>query len=114
MSAVEPRNGEKMVLQEDCAEDKLRNGILTLTNQRLIFEKTEGRMVFLSKKVGEVVLDTPLDKITSVKAEGFLIKKITIVVDHKPFKFGVFNNNKWLKAIETQKNENKSGSQLCQ
>ena len=103
MSAVERRSGEKMILQEDCAEDKLRNGILTLTNRRLIFQKTEGTMVFLSKKTGEAVLDIPLDKISSVKAEGFLIKKVTIIVDHAVYKFGVFNNSKWVKAIEKQK-----------
>lgn len=103
MSAIERRSGEKMILQEDCAEDKLRNGILTLTNRRLIFEKTEGRMVLLSKKTGEAVLDIPLDKISSVKAEGLLIKKVTIIVDHTVYKFGVFNNSKWVKAIEKQK-----------
>lgn len=92
-----------MILQEDCAEDKLRNGILTLTNRRLIFEKTEGRMVLLSKKTGEAVLDIPLDKISSVKAEGVLIKKVTIIVDHTVYKFGVFNNSNWVKAIEKQK-----------
>jgi hypothetical protein len=103
VSAIERRSGEKMILQEDCAGDKLRNGILTLTNRRLIFEKTEGRMVLLSKKTGEAVLDIPLDKISSVKAEGVLIKKVTIIVDHTIYKFGVFNNSKWLKAIEKQK-----------
>ncbi|HYX55029.1 MAG TPA: PH domain-containing protein [Nitrososphaeraceae archaeon] len=103
MSAIERRSGEKMILQEDCAEDKLRNGILTLTNRRLIFEKTEGRMVLLSKKTGEAVLDIPLDKISSVKAEGVLIKKVTIIVDHTVYKFGVFNNSNWVKAIEKQK-----------
>lgn len=107
MSAIEPRSGEKRILQEDCAEDKLKNGILTLTNQRLIFEKTEGRMVVLSKKIGEVVLDVPLDKISSVKAEGILLKKVTIVVDQKQYKFGVFNNNEWLKSIQKQQYDNK-------
>jgi hypothetical protein len=103
VSAIERRSGEKMILQEDCAEDKLRNGILTLTNRRLIFEKTEGKMVLLSKKTGEAVLDIPLDKISSVKAEGVLIKKVTFIVDHTVYKFGVFNNSKWVKAIEKQK-----------
>ena len=107
MSAIEPRSGEKRILQEDCAEDKLKNGILTLTNQRLIFEKTEGRMVVLSKKIGEVVLDVPLDKISSVKAEGILLKKVTIVVDQKQYKFGVFNNSEWVKSIQKQQYDNK-------
>ncbi len=107
MSAIEPRSGEKRILQEDCAEDKLKNGILTLTNQRLIFEKTEGRMVVLSKKIGGVVLDVPLDKISSVKAEGILLKKVTIVVDQKQYKFGVFNNSEWVKSIQKQQYDNK-------
>jgi hypothetical protein len=107
MSAIQPRSGEKRILQEDCAEDKLKNGILTLTNQRLIFEKTEGRMVVLSKKPGEVVLEVPLDKISSVKAEGLLIKKVTIVVDQKQYKFGVFNNSEWAKSILKQQYDNK-------
>ena len=107
MSPIEPRSGEKRILQEDCAEDKLKNGILTLTNQRLIFEKTEGRMVVLSKKTGEVVLEVPLDKISSVKAEGLLLKKVTIVVDQKQYKFGVFNNREWAKSILKQQYDNK-------
>ena len=107
MSAIEPRSGEKRILQEDCAEDKLKNGILTLTNQRLIFEKTEGRMVVLSKKTGEVLLEVPLDKISSVKAEGLLLKKVTIVVDQKQYKFGVFNNSEWTKSILKQQYDNK-------
>ena len=107
MSAIEPRSGEKRILQEDCAEDKLKNGILTLTNQRLIFEKTEGRMVVLSKKIGEVMLEVPLDKISSVKAEGLLLKKVTIVVDQKQYKFGVFNNGEWAKSILRQQYDNK-------
>ncbi len=107
MSAIEPRSGEKRILQEDCAEDRLKNGILTLTNQRLIFEKTEGRMVVLSKKIGEVMLEVPLDKISSVKAEGLLLKKVTIVVDQKQYKFGVFNNSEWVKSILKQQYDNK-------
>jgi hypothetical protein len=107
MSAIEPRSGEKRILQEDCAEDKLKNGILTLTNQRLIFEKTEGRMVVLSKKIGEVMLEVPLAKISSVKAEGLLLKKVTIVVDQKRYKFGVFNNSEWVKSILKQQYDNK-------
>ena len=68
MTAAKPRPGEKKILQEDCAEDKLKNGILTLTNQRILFEETEGSIATLSKKTGEVVLDISLDKISSVKA----------------------------------------------
>jgi Bacterial PH domain len=105
---LEPRPGEKKILQEDCAEDKLRNGILTLTNQRIIFERTQARMVTLSKKTEEVLLDIPLDKICSVKTEGFIIKKVVITLGDKMYKFGVFNSGKWTKAIKEQISMKKS------
>jgi len=47
MSPVEPRAGEKRILDEDCAEDTLKNGILMLTNQRIIFERTRGTLLTL-------------------------------------------------------------------
>jgi hypothetical protein len=102
MNSAEPRQGEKRILQEDCAEDKLRNGILTLTNQRIIFEETEGRIATLSKTTGDILLDIPLDKISSVSTEGFIIKKVVICMDDKAYKFGVFNTGKWAKEIDKQ------------
>ena len=102
MVSFEPAPGEKVVLDEDCAEDKLRSGVLVLTDRRLVFQKTQGRMATLSKKEGEVVLDIPLAKISSVKAEGFLVKKIVIVAD-QTYKFGVFNNGKWERQIKQLK-----------
>ena len=107
MSSAEPRQGERMILQEDCAEDKLKNGMLTLTNQRIIFEETEGTMATLSKKTGNVVLDISLDRIDSVKTEGFLVKKVVISIGDKLYKFGVFSTGKWAKAIENQINADK-------
>jgi Bacterial PH domain len=107
MNSAKPRQGEKRILQEDCAEDKLRNGILTLTNQRIIFEETEGRVATLSKTTGEVLLDISLDKISSVSTEGFIIKKVVISIDGNAYKFGVFNTAKWAKEIENQINMNK-------
>lgn len=107
MTSAKPRPGEKKILQEDCAEDKLKNGILTLTNQRILFEETEGSIATLSKKTGAVVLDVSLDKISSVKSEGFLVKKVVIVSDDKRYKFGVFSTGKWAKAIEEQINAKK-------
>jgi len=101
VSSVEPRKGEKLVLQEDCAEDKFKNGILTLTNQRIIFEKTEGTLATLSKKTGELLLDITLDHISNCKSEGFIIKKLVITTtQNKVYKFGVFNNSKWVKEID--------------
>jgi hypothetical protein len=95
-----PAPGEKVILDEDCAEEKLKSGILVLTDWRLVFQKTQGRMATLSKKEGEVVLDIPLGKITGVKAEGFLVKKVVVVSGDQTYKFGVYNNGKWERQIK--------------
>jgi hypothetical protein len=95
-----PEPGEKVILDEDCAEDKLRSGILVLTDLRLVFQKTQGRMATLSKKEGEVVLDIPLIKITAVKAEGFIVKKVVVVSGDQTYKFGVYSNGKWERQIK--------------
>jgi hypothetical protein len=108
MSPVEPRAGEKRILDEDCAEDTLKNGILMLTNQRIIFEKTMGTMLTLSKKTEDAVLDIPLDKIKSVKTEGFLATKLVLTTNGTVYKFGVYSNRKWAKAIEEQIKAQKS------
>lgn len=100
MVSFEPAPGEKLVLDEDCAEDKLKSGLLFLTDRRLVFQKTQGRMATLSKKEGEVVLDIPLAKISFVKAEGFLVKKVVVVSGDQTYKFGVFNNGKWERQIK--------------
>ena len=102
MSGAEPRPGEKLIMQEDCAEDKLKNGILTLTNQRLIFEKTEGRMTTLSKKTEEVLLDIPLEKISASKSEGFIVAKVVVELSDRSYRFGVLNTGHWAKEITNQ------------
>jgi Bacterial PH domain len=100
VASFEPASGERIVLDEDCAEDKLKSGILVLTDRRLVFQKTQGRMATLSKKEGEIALDIPLDKITSVRAEGFLVKKLVVVADGQTYKFGVYSNGKWERQIK--------------
>jgi hypothetical protein len=90
-------------MTEDCAEDKLRSGVLILTSQRLLFQKTQGRMATLSKKEGDIVLDFPLESITSFRPEGFLVKKFVVTVGDKTYKFGVFSNGKWDKALKQAK-----------
>ena len=101
MSSVQPRKGEKLILQEDCSEDHLKNGLLTLTNQRIFFEKTEGTLATLSKRTGELLLDISLNEIKESKTEGFLLKKVVIITIHDDiYKFGVLNNSKWAKEIE--------------
>ena len=101
--SFQPASGEKIVTSEDCAEDKLRSGLLVLTDKRLVFQKTEGRMATLSKKEGDIVLDFPLDKISEVRSEGFLVKKLVVVADGQTYKFGVFSNGKWERQIKALK-----------
>ena len=102
MSPVEPRPGEKKILDEDCAEDNLKNGFLILTNQRIIFQKTEGTLLTLSKKAEEAALEIPLDDIITVKAEGRIATKLLIATRDTVYKFSVYNNRKWAKAVEQQ------------
>ncbi len=42
--------GEKRLKQEDCNEDNLGSGILTLTNKRRAFDKTQSRIMDFSKR----------------------------------------------------------------
>ncbi len=101
MSSVQPRKGEKLILQEDCSEDHLKNGLLTLTNQRIFFEKTEGTLATLSKRTGELVVEISLNEIKESKKEGFIIKKVVIItINGDIYKFGVLNNSNWVKEIE--------------
>ena len=96
--------GEKRVKQEDCNEDKIGAGILTLTNKRLAFDKTQSRMMDFSKRFGDTVIDVPLNEVTKVWKEGRLIKKVCFTTKTKDaeqtYKFGVFNTKDWLKNIE--------------
>jgi len=104
--------GEKRIKQEDCSEDKLGAGILTLTNKRLAFDKTNARIMDFSKHFGDTVLDISLDKVTKTWKEGLLMKKVcfTTKIDdnEQTFKFGVFNTKNWVKVIEQAINENKN------
>lgn len=100
---IDPNPGEKLVLEEDCSEVKLGSGILSLTNQRIIFEKTEGNLTTLNKKIGNALLNTTLDKVGNVNAEGFILTRVVVQVDNSKYKFSVFNSKKWAKEIDTQK-----------
>ena len=106
---VEPQSGEKVIMQEDCSEDKVGSGYLTLTNQRLIFEKGETRMLTLSKKITEVALDIPLNKIINARTEGFLAKKVVVEVAEPQgtaiYKFGVLGTGKWRDTINSAKSQ---------
>ncbi len=94
---------EKKIMQEDCSEDKLGPGILTLTNMRIAFDKTEGRIVDFTKKFGDTVMEAKLNQIVEASKEGRFIKKLRVIIKtdegEKTFKFGVFSNSKWEKTI---------------
>ena len=104
--------GEKRLKQEDCNEDSIGAGILTLTNKRIAFDKTKGRIADFTKKVGDTVLDIPLSDITKVWKEGLFIKKACIRAKtgdgEKDYKFGVFSTGSWEKDIQKAINEYKS------
>ena len=97
-------DGEKRIEQEDCNEDNLGPGILTLTNKRLAFDKTKSRIMDFTKRIGETVLDVPLEDVIKIWKEGLFIKKACFTAKTKDseqtYKFGVFNTKSWLKAID--------------
>lgn len=98
-------DGEKRLKQEDCNEDTLGSGILTLTNQRLAFDKTQSRIMDFSKHFGDTVMNVELKDVGKTWKEGRLMKKICFTTKtddgEKTFKFGVFNTKDWLKNIES-------------
>lgn len=102
---------EKRLKQEDCNEDTLGAGILTLTNRRIAFDKTRGRIADFTKRVDETILDVPLNEITKVWKEGLFIKKACIRAKTKDgeqdYKFGVFSTGSWQKDIQKAINDYK-------
>ncbi len=96
--------GEKRLKQEDCHEDSLGPGILTLTNRRLAFDKTKARIADFTKYFGDTIVDVPLNDVLKVWKEGILMKKICFTGKtkdgEKTFKFGVFGTGGWLDAIQ--------------
>lgn len=103
--------GEKRIRQEDCSEDALHAGILTLTNRRLAFDKTKGRIMDFTKQFGETVVNVPLPDIERVWKEGRFIKKVCFTArvggESRTYKFGVFNVGSWLESIQDAIEENK-------
>ena len=98
--------GEKRLRQEDCSEDRLGVGILTLTNRRLAFDKTKGRIMDFRKEFGDTVMDMPLGSIGRAWKEGLLMKKVCVAgtarggSSEETFKFGVLGSGGWLEAIQ--------------
>ncbi|VFJ14214.1 hypothetical protein [Candidatus Nitrosocosmicus franklandus] len=97
-------NKEKGILFEDCSEDTLKSGILTLTNKKLTFEKTKGRIATLSKELLDEKIVFEFKDISQARAEGRIIKKLVIELRNsdKIYKFGVLNPSNWVKEIELQ------------
>ncbi len=97
-------DGEKRIKQEDCSEDSLGSGILTLTSRRLAFDKTSARVMDFSKNVGETILDIPLTDVTRTWKEGLLMKKVCFSAKtsdgEQIYKFGVFNTGRWVDSIQ--------------
>ena len=95
---------EKRISQEDCNEDTIGVGFLTLTNKRVAFDKKESRVMDFSAKMGDTVLDVPLENVTKIWKEGLLMKKICFTAKtgdgEKTYKFGVFSNGSWRKTFE--------------
>ena len=95
---------EKRLKQEDCNEDDLGTGVLTLTNKRIAFDKRKSRIADFSTKMGETVIDVPLKELVDVWKEGRFIKKICIKIKkrdgEKSYKFGVFGTGGWLEDIQ--------------
>ncbi len=100
-------DGEQRLKQEDCSEDSLGSGILTLTSKRIAFDKTRARMMDFSKHMGDTILDIPLENVKEIWKEGLFMKKVCFKVNNegeeKIYKFGVFNTKSWLKSIEEAK-----------
>ncbi len=95
---------EKRISQEDCNEDTIGVGILTLTNKRVAFDKKESRVMDFTATIGDTVIDVPLENVTKVWKEGLLMKKVCFTTKtkdgEKTYKFGVFNNGGWLKTFK--------------
>ena len=95
--------GEKKLRQEDCHEDSLGAGILTLTNKRVAFDKTRARIMDFSKHMGDTVIDAPLPDIKRVWREGLIMKKTCITIggdSARTYKFGVLSPGSWADAIQ--------------
>lgn len=94
---------ERAIRQEDCNEDTLGTGILVLTDRRVVFDKTQSRMLDLSKRFGKTVLDVPLRDIVRVWNEGMFIKKVCFSAqvdgEEKTYKFGVMGTGSWADEI---------------
>ncbi len=98
------KDDERKIKQEDCSEDNLGSGILTLTNKRLAFDKTRSRMLDFSKHMGDTILDISLGDVIKVWKEGLLMRKAcfsvkTVEGGEQTYRFGVLNTGSWVNSI---------------
>lgn len=95
-------DGETKIRQEDCSEDGFGPGVLTLTNRRIAFDKTKGRIMDFKKEFGETVIDVSLEDLDKIWKEGRLMKKVcfTSKSGAGPYKFGVLGTGSWLESIQ--------------
>jgi hypothetical protein len=106
-------NKEKGILFEDCSEDTLKSGILTLTNKKLTFEKTKGRIATLSKELLGEKIEIEIKDISQARSEGRIIKKLVVELrkSDQIYKFGVLNPGHWAKEITLQINQHTKNNQ---
>jgi len=106
------KEGEEKIKQEDCSEDSLGSGILTLTNRRLAFDRARGRIMDFSKRFEDTVIDVSLGEVSEAWKEGRFIKKVCFTAKQdggeKTYKFGVFNTGSWLETIQDALEDYKS------
>lgn len=101
------RGGERVVMQERCAEERAGRGILTLTNSRLTFERQQG---LLSKKT-KTEINAVLNEIHNVWTEGLLTKKLAMEltrpsglgmpIAYDKHKFNVSRPSQWETTIKS-------------
>ncbi|MDA7960129.1 MAG: hypothetical protein MPJ08_05320 [Nitrosopumilus sp.] len=94
---------EGKIRQEDCNEDGLGSGILTLTNRRIAFDKTVSRIADFSKRMGDTKLDIPLEEVEEVWKEGVLTRKACVRARGAhagTYKFGVFSAGSWVSEMQ--------------
>lgn len=98
------KEGEKRIRLEDCSEDRLGPGVLVLTNERIAFDKTKGRIIDFKKEFGETIIDVPLEAVTKVWKEGLLMKKVCFTANidgaEETYKFGVLGSGSWRDSIQ--------------
>jgi len=95
--------GEKVLLEEKASGEAYGSGTLTLTDARVVFERTTG---LISKKT-EIVLILPLHTVEDVRVEGLIGKKLVIQGSDErtgrisKWKFGVPNPSGWEMSIKS-------------